>query len=238
MAPKKTSRSTTFTSKLPQRIPDNIIIKHLPNLIALLSLTIAAPVFAQADKPLLHDHALPVLAAPGFAEPLDASWSIAHGRWTPDNGVLNVVELPENKHVPVLHHKVGLRSAVIECDFRFDGPGTFLVGCDAEKHVGRVVITATGLSIAEDSGKPSHTIANLPLPVKQGEWHTLRVEWKGDQMAARLDGKELRAQHAYLATPKSRSWLAVGKAAKVRNLKISGEQAGALEFRKLKVTKP
>jgi hypothetical protein len=61
--------------------------------------------------------------------------------------------------------------------------------------------------------------------VKQGEWHHLRVEWKGDQMAARLDGKELRAQHAFLATPKARSWLAANQTVKVRNLTIRGETA-------------
>ena len=106
---------------------------------------------------------------------------------------------------------------------KFDGTGSFLVGCDSDKHVGRVVINAKGLSIAEDSVKPSHTIATLPLTVKPGEWHQLRVEWKGDQMAARLDGRELRAQHAFLATAKARSWLAATQTVKVRNLKISGE---------------
>jgi len=124
----------------------------------------------------------------------------------------------------VLHHKVGLKNAVIECEFRFDGPGSFLIGCDSDKHVGRVVINGTGISIAEDSVKPSHTIAKLQTPVKQGEWHRLRVEWQGDRMAANLDGKELRAQHEFLATPKARSWLAAGKTTKVRNLKISGEK--------------
>lgn len=198
------------------------MLKHLPSLTTLLALVLS--VFAQADKPLLHDHALPVIAAPSFKEPLDASWSVAKGRWTPADGVLEVVELAEDKHVPVLHHKVGLQSAVVECEFLLDGPGSFLVGCDGEKHVGRVVINAAGLSIAEDSVAPSHTIAKLPLPVKQGVWHRLRVEWQGDQMAARLDGQELRAQHAYLTTPKTRSWLAVGKAAKVRNLTINGEK--------------
>ena len=84
-----------------------------------------------------------------------------------------------------------------------------------------------GLSIAEDSVKPSHTIAKLPMPVKQGEWHQLRVEWTGDQMAARLDGKELKAQHAFLATAKGRSWLAASQTVKVRNLKISGEKQTA-----------
>lgn len=196
-------------------------------LTTLLGLAFVSSAVAQETKPLLHDHALPVIAAPSFKEPLDGTWSIAKGRWTPENGILDVVELAEDKHVPVLHHNVGLESATIECEFRFDGPGVFLVGCDSDKHVGRVVITATSLSIAEDSVKPSHTIATLQTPVKQGEWHRLRVEWQGDHIAANLDGQELRAQHTFLATPKARSWLAVGKAAKVRNLKISGEKAAA-----------
>jgi hypothetical protein len=89
--------------------------------------------------------------------------------------------------------------------------------------VGRVVVGAAGLSIAEDSVAPSHTIAKLPMAVKPNEWHKLRVEWQGDQMAANLDGQELKAQHPYFATSKARSWLAAGKSVKVRNLKISGE---------------
>ncbi len=191
--------------------------------IALFSITFATAVLAQADRPLLNDSALPVIAAPSFAEPLVAPFVTAKGQWVPAEGVLSVVDIPAEKHIPVLHHKVGLASAVIELEFRWDGVGSFLVGCDSDKHVGRVVINAKGLSIAEDSVKPSHTIAQLPLAVKQGEWHKLRVEWKGDQMAARLDGSELRAQHAYLATAKSRSWLAASQSVKVRNLKISGE---------------
>jgi hypothetical protein len=185
-------------------------------------LAVSSFTFAGDAKPLLHDHALPVLAAPDFKAPLDASFSIAKGRWTPEGGVLSVLDLPEEKHIPVLHHKVGLASATIEVEFLIEGPGSFLVGCDSDKHVGRVVINASGLSIAEDSVKPSHTIAKLPMAVKPNEWHKLRVEWKGDQMAASLDGQELRAQHSFLATPKARSWLAAGKSVKVRNLKISG----------------
>jgi len=191
--------------------------------IAFFSITFATAALAQADKPLLHESVLPVIASPSFAEPLAASFVTAKGQWIPAEGVLSVVDIPAEKHIPVLHHKVGLASAVIELEFRWDGVGSFLVGCDSDKHVGRVVINAKGLSIAEDSVKPSHTIAQLPLAVKQGEWHKLRVEWKGDQMAARLDGTELRAQHAFLAAAKSRSWLAASQTVKVRNLKISGD---------------
>lgn len=200
---------------------------HLMNLRSFLAaslfLTISSAALAQETKPLLHDHVLPVLATPDFKTPLDSSFSIGKGQWTPQDGVLNVLDLPEQKHIPVLHHKVGLASATIEVEFLIEGPGSFLVGCDSNKHVGRVVVVGGGLSIAEDSVKPSHTIAKLPMTVKSGEWHKLRVEWQGDQMAANLDGQELRAQHAFFATPKAQSWLAAGKSVKVRNLKISGE---------------
>lgn len=189
----------------------------------LLSLLLSSAAFAEDAKPLLHDHVLPVLAAPDFKSPLDASFSVAKGQWMPADGVLSVLDLPEQKHIPVLHHKVGLASATIEVEFLIEGPGSFLVGCDSDKHVGRVVVNPAGLSIAEDSVKPSHTIAKLSMIVKPNEWHKLRVEWQGDKMAANLDGKELRAEHAFLATPKARSWLAAGKSVKVRNLKISGE---------------
>jgi hypothetical protein len=199
-------------------------MKSLHPLTALFGLILASSAIAEEMKPLLNEQSLPLLAAPNFKEPLDASFSVAKGKWTPQDGVLTVLDLPEQKHIPVLHHKVGLKDAVIDVEFFLDGPGTFLVGCDADKHVGRVVVTMTGVSIAEDSVKPSHTIAKLPVAVKPNEWHHLRVEWKGDQMAANLGGKELRARHAFLATPKSRSWIAAGKSVKVRNLRISGEK--------------
>jgi hypothetical protein len=192
-------------------------------LLALLSLAIVPAFAVRADAPLLNDGSLPVVAAPSFKEPLVAPFSVAKGKWEPENGVLAVTNIPEEKHIPVLHHKAGLASAVIECEFRFDGPGPFLVGCDSDTHVGRVVIGPQGISIAEDSAKPSHTIEKLDFPVSKDAWHTLRVEWKGDRMAARLDGRELRARHPFLATKKARSWLAAGQSVKVRNLRISGE---------------
>lgn len=179
--------------------------------------------FAAEDKPLLNDSELPLLAAPDFNGPLDAAFSVAKGKWTPEGGELHVLDLPEQKHIPVLHHKVGLESAVIEVEFYLEGPGSFLVGCDSDKHIGRVVINAAGLSIAEDSVKPSHTLEKLPMEVKPNAWHTLRVEWKGDEMAARLDGKELRASHPFLTTTKARSWIAAGKSVKIRNLSIRGK---------------
>jgi len=191
----------------------------------LLPLLLTSLSFAAELKPLLNEQALPSQAKPTFKEPLGADWQTAKGKWVPEDGVLHMIDLPEQKHVPVLWHKVGLTAAVIELDFRQNAPGGFLVGCDGAKHVARVVVTPTALSIAEDSVAPSHTIATTKVTAKQGEWHHLRVEWKGDEMAANLDGVELKAKHPYVATAKARSWLAGTKSADVRNLTINGEKA-------------
>lgn len=192
---------------------------------SLLSLVLASVALGADLKPLLNEQALPSLAKPTFKEPLGADWQTAKGKWVPEDGVLHMIDLPEQKHVPVLWHKVGLSAAVIELDFRQNAPGGFLVGCDGAKHVARVVVTPTALSIAEDSVAPSRTIATAKVTAKQGEWHHLRVEWKGDEMAADLDGVELKAKHPYVASDKARSWLAGTKSADVKNLTINGVKA-------------
>jgi hypothetical protein len=194
---------------------------------SLLPLLLTAVSFAAELKPLLNEQPLPSLAAPTFKEPLGADWQAAKGKWVPEDGVLHMIDLPEQKHVPVLWHKVGLTAAVIELDFRQNAPGGFLVGCDGAKHVARVVVTPTALSIAEDSVAPSHTIATTKVAAKQGDWHHLRVEWKGDEMAANLDGVELKAKHPYVASDKARSWLAGTKSADVKNLTINGAKVEA-----------
>ena len=178
--------------------------------------------------PLLADE-LPVLASPDFKSPLDSAWKIAHGTYEPKDGVLVCAEKAENKHVAVLWHQVGWNTGLIECEFRLDGSKVFILGCDGNtaaglKHVGRFVVTPKQISIAEDSVKPSHTLANLPSDLKSGVWHKLHLEWNGDQIAIHLNELALQAQHAFLATPKTRSWIAVGgQTTSIRALKISGK---------------
>ncbi len=189
------------------------------------ALILASVALGTETKPLLNEKPLPQLAAPSFKEALGSDWQTAKGKWVPDEGVLHMIDLPEQKHVPVLWHKVGLSAAVIELDFRQNAPGVFLVGCDGAKHVARVIVTPAALSIAEDSVAPSRTIATTKAVAKLGEWHHLRVEWKGDEMAANLDGVELRAKHPFVASEKARSWLAGTKNADVKNLTINGTPA-------------
>jgi len=172
---------------------------------------------------------LPVLAAPDLKSPLDATWKIAHGTYEPKDGVLVCAEKPENKHVAVLWHQVGWNSGVIECEFRFDGSKILILGCDGQTpkglaHIGRVVITPKMISIAEDSLKPSHIIAKAPADLKSGEWHRLSFAWSGDRITLKVNDLAIDASHTYLASAKSRSWIAVGgQTASIRALKISGK---------------
>jgi len=168
-----------------------------------------------------------VISAPDLTAPLGPEWSVAKGKWEPAGGVLKATDLPEEHHAAVLHLKTGPVPLVFECEFRFDTAKIFYIGCDAARHVGRLIVTPGGAKLAEDStevkGKSqSHTLAEAKTALKTDEWHRVRVEFTGDQLAARIDASDLRAQHPYLATPKARWWLAVGGGtAQIRNLRVS-----------------
>ncbi len=206
-----------FLSSSPPRPVKKLLLPFL----ALSFLALPSALLAAGDP-------LPVLAAPDFKTPLDSAWKIAHGRYEPKDGVLVCSELPENKHVAVLWHQIGWDTGVIECEFRFDGSRSLILGSDTAgpqgfTHVGRVVITPTQISLAEDSIKPSHTLAKIPATLAVGQWHTLRLEWRGDRLAVRVNALTLETQHAFFATAKARSWIAVGgQTTSIRALTIRG----------------
>ncbi|MGB8169651.1 MAG: hypothetical protein WCF18_19275 [Chthoniobacteraceae bacterium] len=178
------------------------------------------------------DDSTPILVSPGkvisqpdLKSPLGPEWSTGKGKWTPTDGVLTSTDLPEEKHIPVLHLATGPVDLVVDCEFRLNGGKTFLVGFDGNKHIGRVVITAKNVKLCEDStevkGKtPSNTLTESKLDLKPDEWQRLHVEATNGKLVARLNGEELRAEHPYLATPRVRWWFAAGDGAQVRNVRF------------------
>ncbi|HEY2572830.1 MAG TPA: hypothetical protein VGH65_02135, partial [Verrucomicrobiaceae bacterium] len=68
------------------------------------------------------------IAEPDFKSMPAAPWVVAKGTWTAADGVLTAVEKKEEKHSAVLWHQVGPESAVIECEFQFDGSNNFIIG--------------------------------------------------------------------------------------------------------------
>ncbi len=195
-------------------------------LILSLAVSLAISTLAEDAKSLLLQPGK-VVAQPDLRGPLGAGWVVKHGTWDMKDGEMVIAEIPENKHAAVLWHEVGLQSAVIECEFQFDGARGFLIGCDsANKHVGRLVITAKDAKLAEDSSEikgkqPGKTIGETALDLKPGQWHAVRLEWTGDKMAARVDGKEIHGEHPTLSATKARWWFAVsGANVRVRNVSV------------------
>ena len=183
--------------------------------------------------PIRGDDSTPILVRPGkvisqpdFKGPLGREWSTGKGKWTPAEGVITSGDIPEEKHIPVLHLATGPVDVVVDCEFRLNGGKTFLVGFDGAKHIGRVVISATNVKLCEDStevkGKtPSDTLTESKVDLKPEDWQRLHVESTSGKLVVRLNGEELRAEHPYLATPKVRWWFAAGDGAQVRNVRFS-----------------
>lgn len=193
-------------------------------LLAALFTPLTGLTHAEDAKPLLVTPGKSI-SAPDFKQPLGPEWTQSKGKWDVAAGILAVTDLPDQKHIPVLHLATGPTPLVWECEFRFNAGKSFLVGCDSSKHVGRVVIGPKSFKICEDStevkGKtPSHTLAESPVDLQADAWHSLRVEFTGDQVAARLDGQELQAQHPYLATPKVRWWFAAADSVQIRKVSV------------------
>ncbi len=176
---------------------------------------------------LVHADDTRLVAQPDLKSPLPAEWSVRHGRWDINDGVMTVAELPENKHAAVLWHLVPLQSGAVDCEFMFDGAKVFLLGCDGDRHVGRVVITPQSMRITDDStevkGKsPSTLLAEAKLDLKPGQWYALHYEWSGNRMAATIGDKHIEGSNNNLAKTKARWWFAVsGKSMKVRQIKVT-----------------
>jgi len=187
----------------------------------LFSVFLSAAAFAQDLKPI---------ASPDLKAPLSADWVLRHGTWEVKDGEITAAELPEQKHAAVLWHQVALQTGAVDGEFQFSGARGFLLGCDGDKHVGRIVITNKEIRLMDDStevkGKtPSTLLASAKLDLKANEWHKLRYEWSGERMAATLDGTSVEAANANLGLKKSRWWFAVsGASMKIREVKVLGVQ--------------
>ena len=172
-------------------------------------------------------HSGKVIAQPDFNSLPGVPWAIAKGKWEVANGVLVAAEKKEEKHSAVLWHNVSPATAVIECEFEFDGAGSFLIGCDGKKHIGRLVVTPKLAKLSEDSTEvkgvhPGATLAEVKQDLKRGQWCAVRYGWKDDKMFAVVDGRELVGQHPALSAVRARWWFAVGgESVHIRNVKVS-----------------
>jgi hypothetical protein len=193
--------------------------------LALSLLLVASAAFAQDAKPTLVQPGK-LIAEPDLKGPLPAEWAVQKGIWDIKDGELVVSDIPDQHHGPVLWHNVSLASAIVECEFKFDGAGGFILGSDSNRHIGRLSINKKGMKLQEDSSekkgvRPGATVAETTLDLKVGQWYKVRYEWTGDKMAGTVDGKSIEGTHPTYSQRRSRWWFASsGSKLEIRNVKV------------------
>ena len=170
-----------------------------------------------------------------FDQPLSSDWHLGLGTWTAKDGVLRAFESGERRHGPVKVHKLTMTDAVVECEFRLIGKATFagiiFNGAQERGHIVHLVMGKDHLRVLAHPKKgESVGLLKQDHSLTVEEWHRVRLEFKGATMTATIDNTSITATDPCIAEQK----LSFGLGGESGG--PEGEKAGALEFRRLKIT--
>ena len=124
-------------------------------------------------------------------------WTKAKGKWDTDGAAARGAELKSDMHGAVARHDAKFKDGVIAFDFKLDGTRGTSLSLNAKGHVCRVQISTTRFSVNKDDqdGKngpdKGEVLKVVTTEIKPAEWHTMVVEFRGPDMLATLDGKQL-----------------------------------------------
>ena len=170
-----------------------------------------------------------------FDQELSKDWFWGLGTWRAKDGVLRGFESGTRRHGPVKVHRLPLKDGVVECDFRLIGKASFagiiFNGSQERGHLCHLVMTTKELRILAHPKKgENQELAKAPALLPTETWHHVRIVFNGDKLEATVDDRVIRAAAPCIAEEK----LTFGLGGESGG--PTGEQAGALEFRRLRVT--
>lgn len=176
-----------------------------------------------------------VLLQESFKEDLSKDWFWGLGTWKAENGVLRGFESGARRHGPVKMRKLPLKDATVECEFRLEGKATFagiiFNGSQERGHIVHLVMGKDQLRILAHPKKgETKELLKTPAKLVVGEWHHVKLVFKGPTMTATIDGQTISAENDCIAEEKLTFGLGGDSGGP------EGEKAGALEFRGLRIT--
>ena len=171
-----------------------------------------------------------------FDAPLSADWFWGLGTWTAKDGVLRGFESGARRHGPVKMRKFPMKDGSVECEFRLEGKATFagviFNGSQERGHIVHLVMGTDKLRIlAHPKMGESAELLSQPNALASGEWHRVKIVLGGATITATVDGKTFTAINPCIAEEKQTFGLGGDSGG------LEGEKVGALEFRKLKITR-
>lgn len=169
-----------------------------------------------------------------FQTALSKAWFWGLGTWEAKEGVLRGYESGPRRHGPVKMHRLPMRDAVVECEFRLVGKAKFagiiFNGSQERGHIIHLVMSTDGLRIIAHPKKgESVDLLKQPHALTREEWHRVKMVFQGEKLSATVDGVTLQVQHACLAEQRESFGLGGDSGGP------EGVKAGALEFRCLKI---
>ena len=170
-----------------------------------------------------------------FDQELSKDWFWGLGTWSAKDGVMRGFESGTRRHGPVKVHKLPLKDGVVECDFRLVGKASFagiiFNGSQERGHICHLVMTTKELRILAHPKKgENNELAKVPVQLPPETWHHVRIVFNGDKLEATIDDNIIRGSAPCIAEEK----LTFGLGGESGG--PTGEKAGALEFRRLRVT--
>ena len=171
-----------------------------------------------------------------FDAPLSADWFWGLGTWTAKDGVLRGFESGARRHGPVKMRKFPMKDGTLECEFRLIGRAAFagiiFNGSQERGHIVHLVMGTDKLRLlAHPKMGESAELLSQPNALATGEWHRVKIVLGGATITAEVDGKTFTATHPCIAEEKQTFGLSGDSGGP------EGEKVGALEFRKLKITR-
>lgn len=170
-----------------------------------------------------------------FSGELSKEWFWGLGTWSATDGVLRGYESGPRRHGPVKMRRLPLHDAVIECEFRLERGATFagliFNGSQERGHLVHLVMGRDQIRVLAHPAKGE----TVELVKQEGSlapdaWHRVKLAFAGETLSATIDDRVLTASHPCIAEEK----LTFGLGGDSGGPK--GEEAGALEFRRLRIT--
>lgn len=156
-----------------------------------------------------------------------SGWRTNVGKWEAANGVLRGTERAEDHHPAHAAYGVMFQNVVIQFDMQLEGCRMARWrATDDKDYVCSVRLTPDGVGLFKDDHDhdgpdKDELLARLARPIKSGEWHTILVEIRGDEIVAHFDGEILMGRHPLIGAKKQALRFGISKgSASIRNLRV------------------
>ena len=133
---------------------------------------------------------------------LAPGWVKAKGDWKIENGAIQGMELPADKHAAVLTRAMKYKDVVIELRFKMDGAKSFAVSANVPGgHLCRLTVLPTGFMLMKDAnakvpGDKPQVLGKHMMKIEPGKWYDARIELVGPRFSAKIgDSPVITGEH-------------------------------------------